>query len=173
MARSIASRSIDMDEFFTPEGTADAVAEAVRSCGAPDEFADTVRRLKAARFEHVDIALTMLPMLQRFATSGLSRLVPEILKRFMETETQTRYGLFNAVTSVARDTPDPRSRWDLESLGGGLIVETPSPAQDFDGAEAGVDDRDHPASVAGRNRRRTPVPCTGDREGLETIVTAC
>ncbi|MFZ5831522.1 MAG: hypothetical protein ACOY3P_15670, partial [Planctomycetota bacterium] len=30
------------------------------------------------------------------------------------------FGLMNAVTSVARDEPDPQIRWDLEELGGSI-----------------------------------------------------
>jgi hypothetical protein len=33
---------------------------------------------------------------------------------------QSAFGVLNAVTSLARDTRDPETRWQLEELGGAL-----------------------------------------------------
>ena len=41
------------------------------------------------------------------------------------------FGLMNAVTSVAREEPDPEVRWDLEELGGGIpamVPDVPKPS---------------------------------------------
>jgi len=43
-----------------------------------------------------------------------------ILKRLSESQDQSRFGLMNAVTSIARDTPDPELKWDLEVVGGAI-----------------------------------------------------
>ena len=43
-----------------------------------------------------------------------------ILGRFTTEGDTSRFGLMNAVTSVARDTRDPELRWSLEKLGGGI-----------------------------------------------------
>ena len=39
---------------------------------------------------------------------------------FISGSDRNRFGLMNAVTSVARDTRDPDARWRLEELGGGI-----------------------------------------------------
>jgi hypothetical protein len=44
------------------------------------------------------------------------------MERFFQEGDRSRLALMNAVTSVARDTPDPEVRWRLEELGGGIPV---------------------------------------------------
>jgi hypothetical protein len=53
-----------------------------------------------------------------------------ILGRFTSGADRSRFGLMNAVTSVARDTHDPELRWRLEELGGGIPAALLSPADD-------------------------------------------
>jgi hypothetical protein len=45
-------------------------------------------------------------------------LLPLIVERFTLGRDRSAFGLLNAVTSVARDTRDPETRWRLEELGG-------------------------------------------------------
>src|SRR5438876_2266979 len=66
------------------------------------------------------MGVTMLAMLSRLPERGDSRLLRTILARFFEGDDRSRFGLMNAVTSVARDTPDPDLRWRLEEFGGGI-----------------------------------------------------
>ena len=75
---------------------------------------------------------------------------PAVIARIYDTLTRTGdltpYGLMNAVTSVARDEPDPETRWKLESLGGAvpaLLTVRPPPG----GAAADLHDR--PAETTG------------------------
>ena len=46
----------------------------------------------------------------------------EILRRFHQDGDSSRFGLVNAVTSVARDKRDWGLRWRLEQLGGAILV---------------------------------------------------
>jgi hypothetical protein len=69
----------------------------------------------------------------------------EIMGRFFGDEDRTRFGLMNAVTSVARDTSDPETRWNLEELGGAVAINAPgsNPKMPARGAA-----RRHPAVLA-------------------------
>jgi len=62
----------------------------------------------------------MLPMLSRMPSGIRDQVVGQILERFLGEGDHSRFGLMNAVTSVARDTPTPELRWNLEELGGGV-----------------------------------------------------
>jgi hypothetical protein len=54
-----------------------------------------------------------------------------IAARFNADSDGSRYGLMNAITSVARDTEDPELRWNLEKLGGDVaLARVPIPAPD-------------------------------------------
>jgi hypothetical protein len=49
---------------------------------------------------------------------------------------KSRFGLMNAVTSVARDRPVPEERWRLEELGGGIAARIlPKPSGDSSGVD--------------------------------------
>jgi hypothetical protein len=43
-----------------------------------------------------------------------------IFDQWSESDDQSAFGLMNAVTAVARGTPDPETRWMLEEIGGSL-----------------------------------------------------
>jgi hypothetical protein len=83
----------------------------------------------------IDELIMVMQELAPLQRHGMGRFVHQILKRFSVGREQTRFGLMNAVTSVARDTSDPDARWRLEELGGaiGALIlpkrPTPSPAR--------------------------------------------
>ena len=64
--------------------------------------------------------LNMLPFLSRLDQAGMGRILASILEHFSRESDRTRFGLMNAVTSVARDTENPDVRWRLEELGGDI-----------------------------------------------------
>jgi hypothetical protein len=66
-----------------------------------------------------------MPLLGRLPADQVREILPMVLRRFRRDGDRSRYGLFNAVTSVARDTRDPRTRWRLEELGGGVLALLP------------------------------------------------
>ena len=68
-------------------------------------------------------------MLSRFPAQVAGQLMGEIMGRFFGAGDRSRFGLMNAVTSLARDTADPELRWDLEELGGGVpaLIRGPQP----------------------------------------------
>ena len=99
-----------------------AFAEAVRACAAPSAFARGVDEMRTAAESEADYALMLMPMLARMDRESARRLAERVVARFEGGPARDRsaYGLLNAVTSVARDTRDPETRWRLEELGGGM-----------------------------------------------------
>jgi hypothetical protein len=127
MAQAIASRHVmAVFDWDDDQAVAD-VREAVRACCAPEVFATSSRQIRSAREIEADHALNLLPMLTQMRGSVGTRVVQQIMQRFFAEGDRTRFGLMNAVTSVARDTADPQARWDLEELGGGIPVAVPKP----------------------------------------------
>ena len=99
--------------------TLNELRDTVRACASPEAFTRAVADMRAAADIEVNAALEMLARL-----TGLPRVMahalPRILRRFTSAADKTAFGLMNAVTSVARDTRDPETRWTLETLGGGM-----------------------------------------------------
>jgi len=97
-----------------------AIRDAVRVCATPDAFAAVTSGLRSAAETGADVALHLLPFLTHLPRHAVESALPYILRRFEEGPDRSAFGLLNAVTSVARDTTDPETRWQLESLGGSM-----------------------------------------------------
>jgi hypothetical protein len=122
MAQAIQSRQVEIPEFTTPEDAAEDIQVAIRACCADEAFSVAAQQMRSAREVHLDAVLNMLPFLSRMPAAAGGQIVQEILDRFFREADQTRFGLMNAVTSVARDTRNPEVRWHLEELGGGIAA---------------------------------------------------
>ena len=119
-----------------PEQAALAIREAVRVCSVEESFQALPTRGRTASEQKAEWALSLLPHLTRFAHGRVARqLLETILGRFRADGDSSQFGLINAVTSVARDTSDPHTRWRLEELGGGLLAGLP-PRPSHDGGRA-------------------------------------
>jgi hypothetical protein len=125
--RAHATQSLRIERCgFAPsavEDVAERLRQAVRDCCADDAFAGGFAELRSATDSGIDLALTMIPGLSRLLGTGArSRIFTAVMDRFFAGPDQSRFGLMNAVTSVARDTRDPEVRWRLEAFGGGIPV---------------------------------------------------
>ncbi len=76
----------------------------------------------------------MMPLLSRLSSLA-AKVAQQVFERFFQENDPTRYGIMNAVTSVARDTRDHVTRWQLEELGGQIAVTEPTEPVLVDGAE--------------------------------------
>jgi len=85
--------------------------------------------MRSACEVEADLALAMMPMITRMPARLAAEMVQMIMRRHNEGRDRSRFGLMNAVTSVARDTRDPELRWRLEELGGGIpaLIRSPRP----------------------------------------------
>ncbi len=114
MARAIAATTVSRNA--APDEVEGELREAVRACGSVAAFAEASGKMEHARDVRADMQLTMMLHLTRHP--GAARWMGEVLRRFAGEGDRSVFGLMNAVTSVARDRPKPRERWDLEELGG-------------------------------------------------------
>jgi hypothetical protein len=117
VAETLGSLAIDEPEYASQETVLASIREAVAACCSPDVFAGNVRRMRDAQ---ADTAINTLPMLAHLRKWGREELVSLVMKELFRQGDQTRFGLANAVTAVARETAEPELRWDLEELGGGI-----------------------------------------------------
>jgi hypothetical protein len=126
-AHAIQTRRIDLSDVFLSDVASESVREAVRACCVKEAFLEGVDEVRSATEKGVDLALELTPMLMRMSQGRPDyRALHEILFRFMGETDRSRFGLMNAVTSVARDTDDQDLRWHLEELGGGVPVSRPT-----------------------------------------------
>jgi hypothetical protein len=97
-------------------------ALAVQACASEDAFTRVAAEMRTAAEIEADVALQFLPYLSTLPPHMTSHVVPLIFRRFAADRDSTVFGLMNAVTSVARDTRDPETRWRLEELGGSMAA---------------------------------------------------
>jgi hypothetical protein len=135
IAHALQSRHIEASEHESAEDAAAAVREAVRTCCDEEAFATIADDIRSSRDRVADVTLNLLPVLSRLRPEQGTQIFRMIVERFFDGEDASRYGLMNAVTSVARDIQDPDVRWRLEELGGGVPVGKP-PAPELDGFAA-------------------------------------
>jgi hypothetical protein len=119
MARSAESTRVAIIESI-PQLAENDLRLAVRACGSAEAFAAAGELMRGSRFSDADVALALMPVLSRWPGRAGSALLSEIVSRFFRDDDRSTYGLMNAVTSVARDTTDPETKWRLEELGGGV-----------------------------------------------------
>jgi hypothetical protein len=131
VAHAVQTRRIDGIDFLDPEQAESAIREALQACCAEECFTAFAQEMRSASEVQADLALNLMPLLSRLTDRNAARFVRDIMFRFAKDADQSRFGLMNAVTSVARDTSDPEMRWRLEELGGGIAAgRLPTPASD-------------------------------------------
>lgn len=131
MAHAIQTRHIDNLDWLPASEATFAVEEAIQACCADEVFSVAAEQMRSSREMEADLALNLLPHLSQLPTSVQAQVLGDILDRYDRERDQSRFGLMNAITSVARDTRDPELRWRLEELGGGVpVAPVPTPLPD-------------------------------------------
>jgi hypothetical protein len=121
-AHAAEGKQIEYPGRLDREEILSALRQAVRACGTEEALSVAAAEMRSAQHAPADAALSMIPLLSRLSSQAGTRSLMAILDRFQAEEDRTQFGLMNAITSVARDTPDPDLRWRLEELGGGVPV---------------------------------------------------
>jgi hypothetical protein len=121
------------DWFLDPQCEGDLEASfrsAVRACCEREAFSAAAGQMRSAKSAAADMLLTISGHFRGRGASFPKSLWNEILRRYEQATDPSAYGLMNAVTSVARDTRDPQTKWRLEELGGSIpaMVRRPAPA---------------------------------------------
>jgi hypothetical protein len=124
MAQAIATETVERveDSGLGCDGyeACERIREAVRACAAPSAFEAGLSQMRAATQSEADMTITLMPLLSRMPAQVAAGLAAQIAERLGPD--RSRFGLMNAVTSTARDTPDPELRWQLEELGGAVAA---------------------------------------------------
>jgi hypothetical protein len=120
MAHAIQTWHVEVHEFTTPQEGIELIREAIQACCDEEAFTGSVEEIRSAVLTPADMAINMLPMLSRLPAREATQMIRLIADRFVQEGDQSRFGLMNAVTSLARDTADPELRWRLEELGGAV-----------------------------------------------------
>jgi hypothetical protein len=123
------SRVVERVEVAAP-GTAinavlDELRAAIRAAAAPAALEVTIGAMRTAAQREADVMVQLLPLLPHMPPGMRASLVRTIVRRFEAERDGSVLGLVNAVTSAARDTSDPETRWRLEELGGGMLARLP------------------------------------------------
>lgn len=122
IAHTLESRSLEDLHLQEPEIARQCIREGVVACCADEVFSEAVHGMRSAGQTEADLAISQLPLFSRFSGSRHAELLSQIMDRFFREDDRSLFGLANAVTSVARDTNDPDLRWNLEELGGTVII---------------------------------------------------
>lgn len=122
LAETIASQHIADIDHQHPETVRETVREGIEACCCTELFQDNVERMRSAATGHVNLMLTMLPLLRQLPSELEEDFSSKIISQFFQERDSTRFGLANAVTAVARDVQDPTVRWNLEEFGGGIAI---------------------------------------------------
>jgi hypothetical protein len=95
------------------------VEEAVRGCADEHAFSAAAEAMRSAMTMDADVTW-LFYALRALPRTVQAQVLPEILDRLTAGGDPSAFGLMNAVTSVARDTDDPETRWALEAIGGSI-----------------------------------------------------
>jgi hypothetical protein len=126
IAHALQTSRIEGVDSLAPDRAASAIREAVRACCAEESFASVAEGMRLASDVQVDLVLTLMPLLSRLSgRDDADRMFRDIMVRFINDGDSSRFGLMNAVTSLARDTTDPETRWRLEEFGGAILAGQP------------------------------------------------
>ncbi len=129
VAQAVATKHVMNTEHVSPIEMEIDLRESVRMCIQEQDFGGYIEKIKRARGLFPDPRLTLMPHLSRLPADQASQILEDTHRRFAKGADESRYGLINAVTSLARDTRNPELRWSLETIGGALMVTTtPAPS---------------------------------------------
>jgi hypothetical protein len=123
------NRVVERLDLAAPSVLIDAVLEelraAIRTAAGPASLDATAAAMRSAAQREADVMVQLIPLLPHMPPGMRASLVRTIVGRFEAERDGSILGLVNAVTSVARDTSDPETRWRLEELGGGMLARLP------------------------------------------------
>ena len=117
--------SIEVPDYVDTAWVRAPVREGVRACASDQALRRCTRAMEESRRVRAEPTMWLM-VLERMGrlTMAESR---SVLSRFDKGKDPSRFGLLNAMTSLARDTSDPGRRSDLEELGGSLVVPPATP----------------------------------------------
>jgi len=147
-AEAIGATIIEDLRLLDPHTTIQSIREGIEICLAREVFSENVQKMRKTTQSEADLVLNLLPFFSRNSPLASTDVLRRIMDRFFAEKDQSQFALANAVTSVARDTRDPETRWNLEELGGGLLIAAPTRLPRDGARAAGVKRIDRPRRKA-------------------------
>ena len=98
---------------------------AIRQCCQREAYTAPIGKLRSAADTAADMAITFSAFMSTHRGAISRTAMRDILLRYGQSHDRSKYGLINAITSVARDTRDPKMKWRLEELGGEIAYDEP------------------------------------------------
>ncbi len=123
LAHSVQTGRIENIDSMDLDEAASAIRETVRACCIDEVFLSAAEGMRSASGVKADLVLNLMPMLSRMPDKNqAARFLSNIMDRYLKDGDSSRFGLMNAVTSLARDASDPDTRWRLEEIGGAILT---------------------------------------------------
>jgi hypothetical protein len=121
MAQAMQARHLCELHLHNSDEAESLIREAIQGCCVPEAFTNASQQMRSALQLQASNDLNWLVhSLSHLPQDASAPILRQIVDRFFREADRSRFGLMNAITSVARDTHDPALRWDLEELGGGI-----------------------------------------------------
>src|SRR5262245_30543027 len=99
----------------------DELRRLISACSDEMILQNAVQHLRLSAEVQANVVLWLMPLVASLPQHQVADVLDRITVRFEAQRNHTLLELMNAVTAVARETPDPATRWRLEEVGGSLL----------------------------------------------------
>jgi hypothetical protein len=100
----------------------DELRRLVVACSDEMILQNAVQHIRLAAEVEANVVGWLMPLLATLPQPQVGDVLDRITVRFEAQRNRSLFELINAVSAVARETPDPTTRWRLEELAGSLIA---------------------------------------------------
>jgi hypothetical protein len=122
MARAEETLVLDDLQFRNPDDVLATVRRGVVACADEEIFLDSVEDMRRSNEASDLMSVHVLTLLAHLVQRHRGLRGHASLRQFVDGSDRTLFGLGNVITAIGRDTTDPRRKWELEELGGGVLV---------------------------------------------------
>jgi hypothetical protein len=123
---AFSTRYLNREDLHGQSQVLEFIREAISACCSDAQLVESVEKLKGARDVEADLLLTLASLSSRISGDLWGRLLKSLMDSPLIKVAKTLFDTVNQFTSVARDMPKPRDRWDLEELAGRMLSD-PNP----------------------------------------------
>jgi len=120
--QAMPEREVEMPLALPANVAEFTLREAIAAACSEEAFTRAVKMVRAARRRPAELVMTPFRRHMPGDSDTRRRLLMEVMRRFEAEDDRSAFGLMNAVTSLARDTAEPETRWRLEELGGSIAA---------------------------------------------------
>jgi hypothetical protein len=122
MAKAKETFVLDDLGYKHPDDILDTIRQGVEACAGEETFLHSVEGMRRSSESSDLMSVHVLSLLAHLMRRHFEFRRQATVHRFVNGPDHTLFGLGNVITAMARDTVDPRRKWELEELGGGIAV---------------------------------------------------